>query len=76
MMQHYVDLGHGHLELLLKLPSKWCILKGVLTYSLGNSYEVAILSYFERGRLEKQRGGPPRSSNSRGNTAVVHVILL
>ena len=32
-----VGLGHGHLELLFKLPSKWCILNGILTYSLGNS---------------------------------------
>ena len=27
--------GHGHPELLLKIPPKWCILKDVLTYSLG-----------------------------------------
>ena len=36
-----------------------------------NSYEVAILAYLERGGLETQRGGPPCSSGSRGNTVYV-----
>ena len=27
-----------------------------------NTYVVAILTYFEQGGLEKQQGGPPRSS--------------
>jgi len=31
--------------------------------------EVAILAYFEQGGLAKQRGGPPQSTYSRGNTA-------
>ena len=60
--------GHGHPELFLKLPSMWCILKGVLPYSQVNiyrkqtqyvnmlmgrsSYDVAIWAYFERD-------GPP-----------------
>ena len=34
-------------------------------------HEVAILAYFERGGLEVQRGGPHRSSHSRGNNGAV-----
>jgi len=34
LMRRYVHLEHGYPELFLKLPSKWCILKGALTYSL------------------------------------------
>ena len=33
------------------------------------TYEVAILAYFERGGFIKQRGDPPHSTYSRGNTA-------
>jgi len=33
-----------------------------------NTYEVTILANVEWCGLEKQRGGPPRSSYSRGNT--------
>ena len=36
-----------------------------------NSYEVTILAYIGRGSLEKQQGGPPHSSYSRGNTAYI-----
>ena len=36
-----------------------------------NTYEVAILAYFEQIDLEKHRGGPPHSSYSRGNTAAM-----
>ena len=36
-----------------------------------NTYEVAILAYFEQIGLEKRRGGPPHSSYSRGNTAAM-----
>ena len=36
-----------------------------------NTYEVAILAYFEQIGLEKYRGGPPQSSYSRGNTAAM-----
>ena len=60
-------------------------MKNVLTYSLGNkctatsvnifiarnTYEVAILAYFEQTGLEKNRGGPPHSSYTRGNTAAM-----
>ena len=35
-----------------------------------HSCEVGILAYFERGGLEKQRGGPPHSSFSRGNSII------
>ena len=43
-----------------------------------NSYEVAILAYFERGGLEKQRGGPPHSSYNKGNTGLggAHTYLV
>ena len=33
-------MGHGDIDQFLKLPSKWCILKDVLTYSLGNREET------------------------------------
>ena len=36
-----------------------------------NTYEMAILAYFEQIGLEKHRGGPPHSSYSRGNTAAM-----
>ena len=36
-----------------------------------NTYEVAILAYFEQIGLEKHRGGPPHSSYSRGNIAAM-----
>jgi 5-formyltetrahydrofolate cyclo-ligase len=35
-----VGEGHGYVDQFLKLPSKWCILKDVLTYSLGNREET------------------------------------
>jgi len=35
---------------------------------------VAISPYFGQDGLEKQWGGPPHSSHSRGNTATVCVI--
>jgi len=35
---------------------------------------VAILAYFGRDGLEEQRGGPPHSSYSRGNTAQVTLL--
>ena len=31
-------------------------------FMAGTSHELAILAYFRRGGLEKQQGGPPRSS--------------
>ena len=38
---HYVSRGrHGYVDQLKKLPSKWCIPKDVLTYSLGNREET------------------------------------
>ena len=40
---HYVSRGgggHGYVDQFLKLPSKWCILNGVLTYSLKNREET------------------------------------
>ena len=37
-------------------------------FIIRSSYDVGILAHFERGGLEKQRGGPPCSSYSRGNT--------
>ena len=44
MHMHYVSRGggggHGYVDQFLKLPSKWCILKDVLTYSLGNREET------------------------------------
>ena len=36
------------------------------------SCEVALLTYCERGGLEKHRGGPPRSSYSRGNLVTLY----
>ena len=36
-----------------------------------NTYEVAILAYFEQIGLETHRGGAPHSSYSRGNTAAM-----
>ena len=39
MHMHYVSRGgggHGYVDQLKKLPSKLCIMKDVLTYSLGN----------------------------------------
>ena len=36
-----------------------------------NTYEVAILAYFEQTGLEKHRGGPPHSSYRRGNIAAM-----
>ena len=36
-----------------------------------NTYEVAILAYFEQIGLEKHRGGPPHSTYSRGNIAAM-----
>jgi len=64
--------GHGYLELLLKLPSKWCILnlfpekqrgnkcnttsyQHVNMFIARNRYEMAILTYFVRGGLEKSK---------------------
>ena len=32
--------GHRYVDQLKKLPSKWCILKDVLTYFLGNREET------------------------------------
>ena len=45
VMPECVDPGHGHSELFLKLPSKWCIQKGVLTYSLGNRERKQMDNY-------------------------------
>ena len=36
-----------------------------------NTYEVAILAYFEQIGLEKHRGRPPHSIYSRRNTAAM-----
>ena len=36
-----------------------------------NTYEVAILAYFEQIGLEKHRGGPPHLSYSRKDTAAM-----
>ena len=47
---HYVDLGYGHFahqELILKLPWKWCILKGVLIYSLENREETKQMNNYK-----------------------------
>ena len=33
-----------------------------------------MLAYFERGGLEKQRGGPTHSSYSRGNTDIAELV--
>ena len=41
MHMHYVSRGGpGYVDQFLKLPSKWCILKDVLTYFLGNREET------------------------------------
>ena len=32
--------GHGYVDQFLELLSKWCILKDVLNYSLGNREET------------------------------------
>ena len=37
-----------------------------------NSDEVAILVYFKRGGLEKQRGDPPHSSYIRGKFPLIY----
>ena len=37
---------------------------------------MAVKAYFGRGGLEKQRGGPRRSSCSRGNTGLYEAVRL
>ena len=42
----------------------------------GNSCDVSISTYFERGGLEKQRGGPHRSSYGSENTVITLIIII
>ena len=39
----YESGGHGYVDQFFKLPTKWCILKDVLTYSLRNREETNAL---------------------------------
>ena len=48
-----------------------CTATSVNMFIARNTYEVAILAYFEQIGLEKRWGGPPHSSYSRGNTAAM-----
>ena len=45
-----------------------CTATSINMFIARNTYEVAILAYFKQIGFEKQRGGPPHSSYSRGNT--------